>query len=159
MKLEERTPSGRETDPAALDLLNRLRMKLHARDISTARLSAFALSWRQEDGFDILKEALFGDFPRTTKKAAAYGLRSMKGRMKKMATELLEEGKKHRDRTTYAACVKALQLMRGEVPPKKTGFKRKPRGRVVNGNNVREINGNRHTPTGRPSINRPRPRR
>jgi hypothetical protein len=67
----------------------------------------------QEDGLAILTETLLGDYSRTTKKAAAYGLRSMKGRMKKMASEVLEQGLKHRDRTTKAACVKALFLMKG----------------------------------------------
>jgi hypothetical protein len=36
----------------------------------------------------------------------------MKGRMKKMALEVLQQGLKHRDRTTKAACVKALSLIK-----------------------------------------------
>jgi hypothetical protein len=43
----------------------------------------------QEDGFEILKEALFGGASRTAKGAAAYGLRKMRGRMRKQAFELL----------------------------------------------------------------------
>jgi hypothetical protein len=87
-------------------------------DISTARLAASNLSWKQEDGLAILTEALFGSYPRTAKKAAAYGLRSMNGRMRKMAAEVLEQGLKHRDRTTKAACIKSISLMKGAVSEK-----------------------------------------
>jgi hypothetical protein len=118
MKLEKRIPSGREKDEAAIELLDKLREKLFSENISTARLAAFNLSWMQEDGLDILKETLFGSFPRTAKKAAAYGLRSMQGRMKKMAVEVLNEGLKHSDRTTREACAKALYLMKGGKAPK-----------------------------------------
>jgi hypothetical protein len=89
MKLQERKPSGREKDEAAIALLAKLREKLHSEEISLARKAAFNLSWLQEDGLDILLEALFGSFPRDTKKAAAYGLRSMNGRMRKLAEEAL----------------------------------------------------------------------
>jgi hypothetical protein len=126
MKLEKRVPSGREKDEAAIELLAKLREKLHSENVSTARLAAFNLSWKQEDGLDILKETLCGRFSRTAKKAAAYGLRSMKGRMKKMAVEVLKEGLKHSDRTTRAACEKALLLMAGGVP-KKSGSGRRPK--------------------------------
>ncbi len=47
---------------------------------------------------DILVEALFGSFPRDTKKAAAYGLRSMNGRMRKLAEEALTKGLTHPNR-------------------------------------------------------------
>jgi hypothetical protein len=114
MKFEERRSSGQEKDQAAIELLRQLTRKLCSNDITTARLAAFNLSWMQEDGLAILTQVLLGDFSRTSKKAAAYGLRSMKGRMKKMALEVLEQGLKHRDRTTKAACVKALSLMKGE---------------------------------------------
>lgn len=118
MKLEKRTPSGREKDEAAIELLNKLREKVFSDNVSTARLAAFNLSWMQEDGLDILKEILFGDFPRTAKKAAAYGLRSMKGRMRKMASDVLTEGLRHSDRVTRDACTKALFIMAGGQPPK-----------------------------------------
>lgn len=126
MKLEKRKPSGREKDEAAVEMLSQLREKLHSEDISTARRSAYNLSWMQEDGLDILKEALFGDFPRTARKAAAYGLRSMHGRMKKMASEVLGEGLKHRDRTIRETCEKALSLMEGK-PVEKGRPKKRPR--------------------------------
>jgi hypothetical protein len=125
MKSEEKKSSGKAKDEAAIELLRQLTRKLCSNDITTARLAAFNLSWMQEDGLVILSKTLLGDFSRTTKKAAAYGLRSMKGRMKKMAVEVLEQGLKHRDRTTKAACVKALSLMKGGTP-KKTGSHSKP---------------------------------
>ena len=114
MKSEEQKSSGREKDQAAIELLRQLTRKLCSNDITTARLAAFNLSWMQEDGLAILTQVLLGDFSRTSKKAAAYGLRSMKGRMRKMALEVLEQGLKQRDRTTKAACVKALSLMKSK---------------------------------------------
>ena len=123
MTLDEKKPSAqgkKEKDEASIEMLRQLTRKLCSNDITTARLAAHNLSWMQEDGLAILTNVLLGDFSRTTKKAAAYGLRSMKGRMKKLATEVLEQGLKNRDRTTKAACIKALSLMKGE-PPKKGG--------------------------------------
>ena len=104
----------RQRDKATIELLRKLRAELLSNDISIARLAALNLSWKQEDGLAILTEALFGNYPRTAKKAAAYGLRRMNGRMRKMASEVLEQGLKHRDRTTKAACVKSISLMKGE---------------------------------------------
>lgn len=133
MKLEKRKPSGREKDEAAIELLNKLREKLFSDNVSTARLAAFNLSWMQEDGLDILTETLFGNVPRTAKKAAAYGLRSMKGRMRKMAADVLTKGLKHSDRTTRDTCTKALFIMGGGQPPKPAfRGKRKPgsKGRI-----------------------------
>jgi hypothetical protein len=141
MKLEKRKPSGREKDEAAVELLSQLREKLHSADISTARRAAYNLSWMQEDGLDILKEGLFGNFPRTTKKAAAYGLRSMHGRMKKMALEALNEGLKHPNRITKEACQKALQLLEGKVPEKGRSKRRPGRGRF----NIKEVPSARRT--------------
>lgn len=119
-------PSERQRDEATVELLKKLREKLLSNHISTARVAAYHLSWLQEDGLAILKEALFAEHPRTAKKASAYGLRNMKGRMKKLATEVLEQGLNHRDHTTQAACLKSLQLMRGEVP-KTPKSSRKPK--------------------------------
>ncbi len=118
MKSDEKISSEKERDEASIEHLRQLTRKLCSNDITTARLAAYNLSWMQEDGLAILTETLLGDYSRTTKKAAAYGLRSMKGRMKKMALEVLERGLRHRDRTTKAACVKALSLMKGGVPKK-----------------------------------------
>jgi hypothetical protein len=118
MKSDETKHSAREKDQAAIELLKQLTRKLCSNDITIARLAAFNLSWMQEDGLAILTQVLLGDFSRTSKKAAAYGLRSMKGRMKKMALEVLQQGLKQRDRTTKAACVKALSLIKGKTAEK-----------------------------------------
>jgi hypothetical protein len=124
MKFEERKPSIREKDQAAIELLRQMTRKLCSNDITTARLAAFNLSWMQEDGLAILTQVLLGDFSRTSKKAAAYGLRSMRGRMKKMALEVLAQGLKNRDRTTKAACIKALSLVKGEVANKRESIEK-----------------------------------
>lgn len=108
----------RQRDEASVELLRKLREKLLSDDISTARVAALNLSWKQEDGLAILTEALFGNYPRTAKKAAAYGLRSMNGRMQKLGLEVLKQGLKHRDRTTKAACIKSISLMKGQVSGK-----------------------------------------
>ncbi len=122
--VENNKPPERQIDAATIELLRKLREKLLSNNISVARVAASNLSWKQEDGLAILTEALFGNYPRTTKKAAAYGLRRMNGRMQKLASEVLEKGLKHRDRTTKAACIKSLALMKGEVPEKKSGYKK-----------------------------------
>ena len=113
MSFDNSKSSQRQRDEASVEVLKKLREKLLSDNISTARLAALNLSWKQEDGLAILTEALFGNYPRTTKKAAAYGLRSMNGRMQKMGLKVLEQGLKHRDRTTKAACVKSISLMKG----------------------------------------------
>jgi len=125
MKLPDRKPSGREKDEAAVALLAQLRNKLHSEEISAARKAAFNLSWMQEDGLDILLEALFGSFPRDTKKAAAYGLRSMNGRMRKRAEEALTKGLAHSNRITKDACAKSLQLMKEGPAPRRPSFPRR----------------------------------
>jgi hypothetical protein len=111
MTIESIKPQERQRDEASIALLRGLREKLLSKNISTARVAASNLAWKQEDGLAILAEALLGDYPRTTKKAAAYGLRKTNGRMQKMALEILQKGLKHRDRTTKAACIKCLSLM------------------------------------------------
>lgn len=116
--MSEKKPSERQREAATIELLKKLREKLCSDHISSARVAAYNLSWLQEDGLAILKETLFGQYSRTTKKAAAYGLRNMKGRMKKLATEVLEQGLNHADTTTQSACLKSLQLMRGEITVK-----------------------------------------
>jgi hypothetical protein len=110
MKLTKRVPSGREKDQAAIIKLEQLREKVYADNPSVARHAAFNLSWMQEDGYDILKEALFGTASRATKGAAAYGLRKMRGRMKKNGIALLVEGLKHSNIGTRQVCARALLL-------------------------------------------------
>lgn len=115
----------RERDEATIEKLKQLRLKLMSDNISHARVAAFQLSWLQEDGMAVLQEALFGNYPQTVKKAAAYGIRSMRGRMKKVAVEVLEKGIAHKDKKTREVSKTSLGLMRGEItvnPPK-----RKPR--------------------------------
>ena len=146
MELEKRELSGREKDEASIKLLRKLREQLYSSDASNRRRAAYKLSWMQEDGLDILKTALFGNCPVPTRNAAAYGLRKMRGRMKKMALDVLQKGLKHHDTSTKEICRNALQLLGQKVPkeavPKKPPVshltireiprKSSPRRRVIN---------------------------
>ncbi|MBN1804843.1 MAG: hypothetical protein JW837_06300 [Sedimentisphaerales bacterium] len=116
MELEKRELSGREKDEASIKLLRKLQEQLYSTDASNRRRAAYKLSWMQEDGLDILKSALFGNCPVPSKNAAAYGLRKMRGRMRKMALEVLEGGLKHRDNSIRGICRNALQMLGKEVP-------------------------------------------
>jgi len=118
MKLEKRKPSGREKDEASIKLLAQLREKLYSEHVGTARQAAFNLSWMQEDGLDILREALFSKASRRTKSAAAYGLRKMRGRMEKAALEILSLGLKHYDKSTAIVCQNALLVLMKRAPGK-----------------------------------------
>ncbi len=118
MELEKRKLSGREKDEASIRLLKKLREQLYSSDASNRRRAAYKLSWMQEDGLDILKDALFVNCPVPTKNAAAYGLRKMRGRMRKKALELLEQGLKDLNNSTREICRSALQLLGQKVPPK-----------------------------------------
>jgi len=151
MTSEEKKSTGGEKDAAAIEALRQLRERLFSSDISTARLAGFKLSWMQEDGLAILREALFGDYSRTTKKAAAYGLRSMHGRMKRLGEEALTQGLNHRDRITREACTKALALMKGEIVGK-TGSGGKGKS---GGHRIREIRQRRDSKTRHTRHNRP----
>lgn len=141
MASEEMEISDQEKHEAALERLKELKDKLVKGDISEARLAGHKLAWMQEDGLAILREVLLGRYERDAKKAAAYGLRSMNGRMKKLGRAVLEEGVKHRNRTTKAACVKAIFLMDGGVPEK--GGPDKKRGPRSNRGNRRSDDRNR----------------
>lgn len=165
MKLEKRKLSGREKDEAAIELLERLREQLHSSNTTIARQTAFNLSWLQEDGFDILKEALFTSKSKRTKNAATYGLRKMRGRMSKPGLALIEEGAQGDDPVTAEICKSALEVYhnrhvpRRPAPPKRRsrfeikdlpprGSRRRtyaPRGNQVNGNRAdgNRVNGNR----------------
>jgi HEAT repeat protein len=117
MGSEKRILTGREKNEAAIKLLEKLHEQLRSSDASNRRRAAFNLSWMQEDGLDILKDALFGEQENvTTKNAAAYGLRKMRGRMKKMALEVLKQGLKHRDSSTRQVSRNALQLLGRRIP-------------------------------------------
>ena len=143
MELEKRKLSGREKDEASIRLLKKLREQLYSSDASNRRRAAYKLSWMQEDGLDILKDALFVNCPVPTKNAAAYGLRKMRGRMRKKALELLEQGLKDLNNSTREICRNALQLLGQKVPPKPPA--KKP---PVSNISIREI----------PRNNRPRRR-
>jgi hypothetical protein len=126
VRLEKRQPSGREKDEAAIEMLEKLREELYSTNISTVRQSAFHLSWMQEDGLDILREALLTDTPRRAKSAAAYGLRKMRGRMKKRAEETLIEGTTNPDRLTAEISRNALVVIKRDKmasrhPPRPAG--------------------------------------
>lgn len=124
MKLAKRIPTGREKDQAAIELLDELRLRLYNESSSVARRAAFNLSWMQEDGLEILEEALFSDASRRTKSAACYGLRSMHGRMKKVAAELIRNGSKSSDSGTRDVCITAIGLMERSAPERKAKPKR-----------------------------------
>jgi hypothetical protein len=111
MKLGRRKLSGREKDERSIRVLEQLRERLHSEHVPTARRAAFNLSWMQEDGLDILKEALFSGAARRAKAAATYGLRKMQGRMKKMALEVLQQGLHEPDSNTQVVCQHALALL------------------------------------------------
>jgi predicted chitinase len=139
MKLKKRVPSGREKDQEAIELLERLREHIYCDNPSAARHASFNLSWMQEDGFEILKEALCSNANRAAKGAAAYGLRKMRGRMRKQGFELLEEGLKHSNEGTRQVCARALLLEKQSrqapqqqpaqhSPPK---YKPKPKFRIT----------------------------
>ena len=126
MNSENGELSDQEKHKAAIKLLKKLSDILYSDNISIARSGAYKLSWMQEDGLAILKTALLGGHSKTTKWAAAYGLRNMKGRMKKMAWEILDQGLSHNNRATKVICAKSLDLMKGE-PAKKDDSQRKPK--------------------------------
>jgi hypothetical protein len=137
MKLAKRIPTGREKDQTAIELLEELRQRLYNENASVARRAAFNLSWMQEDGLEILEEALFSSASRRTKSAACYGLRSMHGRMKKAGAELIRKGSQGSDGDTKNVCITAIGLM--ERPPSEKGKPRKPRraGKIQ----IREMRG------------------
>jgi hypothetical protein len=119
--------SDREKQEAAIRLLRKLGEQLQSSDASTRRRAAYNLSWMQEDGLTILKGVLCGNFHVTAKNAAAYGLRNMRGRMKKVALEVLNQGLKHRDSSTKQVCRAALQLLGHKVPGGETPKRQTPK--------------------------------
>ncbi|MCP4456191.1 MAG: hypothetical protein GY809_32435 [Planctomycetes bacterium] len=119
MKLGKRKLSGREKDEAAIELLVTLREQLHSTNTTVARQTAFNLSWLQEDGFDILKEALFLTKSKRTKNAATYGLRKMRGRMSKPGLSLIEQGAEGDDPVTAEICKSALDVYHNRHKPRR----------------------------------------
>jgi len=133
---------GPEEGKSSEDLLEKLREQLRSTNASVRRQAAFNLSWMQEDGLEILKAVLFSNAALRTKNAAAYGLRKMRGRMKKPALDVFTEGVQHTNDAVREVCVTALDLMRGgkgKAPSKRKASKtriqdisrqRRPRRRV-----------------------------
>jgi hypothetical protein len=119
---KERNPNQQKSEDSK-KLLRKLREQLLSSNGSIRRQAGFNLSWLQEDGLEVLKDALFGDSPVTTKNAAAYGLRKMHGRMKKMALEVFKQGREHQQSSIREVCTRALILL-GEITPEKTSRKR-----------------------------------
>lgn len=154
MRLEKRQPSGREKDEASIELLEKLREQLYSSNVSTVRQSAFHLSWMQEDGLDILREALLIGTSRRAKSAAAYGLRKMRGRMRKQAEETLVEGTAHSDPATAEISRNALTVLKKGKAAGKRPARPRPRGGKFE---IREVPG-KERPR-RPQPQQPRPRR
>jgi hypothetical protein len=105
-----------QKEEIAKQLLEKLREQLHSSNASIRRRAAFNLSWMQEDGLEILKAILLGEFPETAKNASAYGLRKMQGRMKKKALDVFKEGLRQRNNLTGEICRNALVLLGYKIP-------------------------------------------
>jgi len=130
MESEEKKTPNREKDKSSVKFLEKLSDQLLSSNASVRRQAAFNLSWMQEDGLEILKGILFGDVPASTKNAAAYGLRKMHGRMKKMAMDVFRQGTQHDNNSTREVSRNALAVMEGKIPlksPSKSGRGRKLR--------------------------------
>ncbi|MBN2271681.1 MAG: HEAT repeat domain-containing protein [Sedimentisphaerales bacterium] len=145
MESEKNGCLEREEGKSCAELLEKLKEQLCSSNASVRRQAAFTLSWMQEDGLEILKAIIFGDHPESTKNAAAYGLRKMRGRMKKLALDVFKEGLNNRDSLIKNVCSHALEMMgEADVKPAKKKKKapvkhriqdvppkRKPRGRIA----------------------------
>ncbi len=110
MDLEKPAESDVQDEGSSVADLEKLRDQLLSSNPSVRRQAAFNLSWMQEDGLEILKDILYGDYPKSSKTAVAYGLRKMRGRMKKMARIVFEEGLEHQDTDTRDVCRGAVSM-------------------------------------------------
>jgi hypothetical protein len=117
MENQEQAPV-RVRDEATIKLLAELKLKLYGNNISRARKAAHNLSWMQEDGFEILRDALFDQRAGNLKVAAAYGLRRMRGRMKAKAMDALREGLVSTHNVTRSVCKKTALLLNNQSKPK-----------------------------------------
>lgn len=132
MEVEKEKSSDPQKSEDTKKLLRKLREQLSSSNGSIRRQAGFNLSWLQEDGLEVLKGALFGDSPITTKNAAAYGLRKVHGRMKKMALEVFKQGREHQQSSVREVCTRALILL-GEMTPEK------PRAKATGKLRIKEI--------------------
>jgi hypothetical protein len=119
METQKKEVTGQDKNKASAKFLEKLSEQLHSSNASIRRQAAFNLSWMQEDGLEILKTVLFSDVATRTKNAAAYGVRKMRGRMKKPALDVLRQGLS-RDGATKEVCTNALKLM-GQSIEKQAG--------------------------------------
>jgi hypothetical protein len=108
---------GEQKARADIQILAPLKERLYCGDVSKARRAAHNLSWMQEDGLLIFKEALLSNASGATKNAAGYGLRHMQGRMKKAAILVLREGLQYPDAMTKDISQKALRMVAGVGRP------------------------------------------
>ena len=115
MELETNNNIEKQNDELSRQQLEKLKGQLHSSNASMRRRAAFNLSWMQEDGLEILKCILLGDYSETSKCASAYGLRKMQGRMKKKALDVFKEGLKQRNNTTGEICRNALVLLADKI--------------------------------------------
>ena len=129
MESEKKGHSEQQEGKSSAKLLQKLREQLNSSNASIRRQAAFNLSWLQEDGLEILKAVMYGNGPTKTKNAAAYGLRKMRGRMKKMALDVLKEGLEHSNSSTREACEHALELV-GEIKKEPGRNRKRPRVRI-----------------------------
>ncbi len=121
METEKKGLSAQEEGKSSAKLLERLAEQLRSSNASTRRQAAFNLSWMQEDGLELLKGTVLSNVSASAKNAAAYGLRKMRGRMKKPALDVLRQGLKNRSNSTREVCAHALSLMgEGEQQPSPT---------------------------------------
>lgn len=134
MEVEKEKSSDLQKSEDSKKLLRKLREQLFSSNGSIRRQAGFNLSWLQEDGLEVLKGTLFGDSPITTKTAAAYGLRKVHGRMKKMALEVFKQGREHQQSSVREVCTKALILL-GEITPVKPPARKAAVGKL----RIREI--------------------
>jgi len=111
MDLEKTENPNVHDEESSAELLAKLRDDMASSNPSVRRQAAFNLSWLQEDGLEVLKETLLGNTSKSSKTAAAYGLRKMRGRMKKMAREVFEQGLESQDGDTHDVCKTALLVV------------------------------------------------
>ena len=116
MESEPKKDIEKQKEEISKQLLEKLKSQLHSSNASIRRRAAFNLSWMQEDGLDILRSVLLGDFQDTSKNASAYGLRKMQGRMKKKALDVFKEGLRQKNNTTGEISRNALVLLGYKIP-------------------------------------------
>ncbi len=117
MESESKQLIEEQKEELAKQLLEKLKVQLFSTNASVRRRAAFNLSWKQEDGLEILKSIFLGDFSETAKNASAYGLRKMQGRMKKKALDVFKEGLRQRNNLTGEISRNSLVLLGYKIPP------------------------------------------